>query len=272
MVRQDSGSREEMLKQIRANKEQSFPSRFGFLNEVKGLRKGCSTGLLGTTGSGKSSIAQAIVADTLEVATVLLLLSEDKFKEYQIGIALANPQYNFKNLKYLEQDSIPEELKENHTELFKFYEDQIVESGAQLVIWDNPTTSPFYSSGFTFRQQEQTLYNFRRMAQRLNIAFIYLLHTQKDVRDNMGRLIEGEDVRGSNQSFQLADYFFIFQKFMIDDKFYPFIRIRKHRYHRFLTNFFFILTYKDGTYLNDTPVEFKAINDAFLRRNYLGKK
>ncbi len=268
--KQDMGAAEEMVRQIKANKEQYFQSRFGFLNETHGLRLGCYHALLGTTGSGKSTIAQAIAADSLESKKVLLILSEDRFKEYQIGIKLSNSKYNHKNLMYFEQESAPKEVRKYSETLFDYYSDLIAQSGAQLVIWDNPTTSHFAS--FTFREQEAIVYNFRLLAQRLNMAFMHLVHTKKEITDNMGRLIEGEDVRGSNQVFQLADYFYIFQKFMLAEKFYPFVRIKKHRYHRFIKQFYHGLCYKDGAYVSDFPVEFKAINEAFLKRNYLGRK
>jgi hypothetical protein len=106
------------------------------------------------------------------------------------------------------------------------------------------------------------------LAEKNDLCIFYVAHTRKEVTDNMGRLIEGEDARGSNQLFQQSQYFFILQNIAINNELFPILRIRKHRFHE-ITKRFFLLGYKDGAYRFDRTIEFERIAEIFKERNQL---
>ena len=47
-------------------KEFFYPTRFNFLREIYGIRPSMLTGVIGTTGSGKSTLIKSIVADSIK--------------------------------------------------------------------------------------------------------------------------------------------------------------------------------------------------------------
>lgn len=275
LAEQGGISKEELSMMARENARIYFRTRFDFLHEHYGPRPGAWHTILGTPGSGKSSIVQAIAADLSVTSPILIILSEESRAQYEYGISLASHDevpYKPENLYFLEIATIPEESKASTKKLSDYIEDAITECGARAVIFDNATTSPFYTSGSGLKVQEWFINRFIEMFAKLQIAGFMVYHTSKNIDDNMGRLLTIDDIRGSNMGSMMPHYFYIFQNFTADEKKYPFIFIRKHRFHRHMKNKIFHLVWKNGKYVGDVAVDFSDVNKAFLKRNKLSQK
>jgi hypothetical protein len=253
-------------------KEEWWHSRFTFLSQLRGLRLGCTHGLHGTTGSGKSSLLKDILSDCLKAEECFLISTEENIKRVVADLKLIDATTPIQHLKYYHKDDTPEEVRGNYKELWRWYMELILSSGCRAIFWDNPSTSDFYSVGMSLAGQEYLWEQLQKLVRQHNLMLFYTIHTAPSVHDGIGRLIEGEEVRGSKQSFQQADYWFILQRFQIGNKFYPFVRVRKHRFHRFVDQFYFHMVYQDGHFTKDKAVDFQDISDAFLQRNVLGGK
>ena len=206
-------SQEEIDDSIRSHCKIYYPSRFDFLKEVNGIRPCSMMGLLGTPGSGKSTLLKSIIADTAEYAKVLVYLTEEEPKDYQILLNVLKT--NLDNVVFLS------EKKLFHTgmtieQMKLYFQESILASGARVVFFDNITTSAIYES-LNVRGQGEMVSFFAQIAEKNDICIFYVAHTTKNATDNMGKLIEGEDVRGSNQLFQQSQYFFILQNISVNN-------------------------------------------------------
>lgn len=257
-------TQEEIDSSIIFHTKEFYPSRFGFLKQVCGIRPNSLMGLLGTPGSGKSTLLKSIIADTAERTKVLIYLTEEEPKDYQILLNLLKT--NLDNVVFLSEKKLfhsgmtLEQMK-------LYFQEAVLSSGANVLFFDNITTSAIYES-LNVRGQGEMVSFFNQLAEKNGICIFYVAHTKKEVTDNMGKLIEGEDVRGSNQLFQQSQYFFILQNVSINNDMFPILRIRKHRFHE-VTKKFFLLGYRESVYQYDRDIDFEKIAEIFKDRNQL---
>lgn len=245
-----------------------WDSRFAFLNAHHGIRPSRVSYLLGTTGTGKTTLFKSVISDSTKEHEAAVISTEENALRYLPEIEKLGVKGCLKNVKFVFEKSISEEITGNQDSYLSWIENMIVSSGVKIVFFDNLTTSAIYSGGV--RGQERAVSKISEMAQRLEVAFFIALHTRKDITDNMSRMITGEDVRGSAKSFIEADFFYVFQRWAIGEKFFPFIQTVKHRGYSKL-NKSHLLLFHNGAYIKDSAVDFKEINKTFLLRNQLGK-
>ncbi len=254
-----------------------YPSNFAHIMATRGIRPAQLHGLMGTTGSGKSTLAKSIIAEVSEYTTTLIWLSEETVKEYQSGIKraaiLLGLDYKkcLANLRFIEEKNLDEFFVKNQSDMFQMFEDMIIESECQVVFIDNMSTSNFYSDEIKVAGQNKTSVFMSKITKKLNVAIFYLIHTSKPIHDNMDRLITKEDVRGSQKLPIMSEYFYVFQKFTVNEQVFPIIRIDKHRHHR-VKNKFYLLGYDKEAYRFDKQIEFEELNKIFLKRDRLGKR
>ena len=245
-------------------------SRFKFLMAHNGIRPIRVSYILGTTGTGKSTLVAAIIGDSAKDSPVLVILSEESAVRSARSIYKATPSVNKDNITFLYEKNIPEDIRGNQQKLMAWFEMYIVQSGVKLVFWDNLTSSPLFSQAFGPSGQEWAIFRIRDLCESLEVSFFIVMHTAKAVTDNMNRYIEGEDVRGTQQSFIGADFFYVFQRFSAGQMFYPFIRTVKHR-GTDPQNKIHLLKFSNGAYTMDSPSSYEEMNEVFMKRNVLGK-
>jgi archaellum biogenesis ATPase FlaH len=249
-----------------------WETRFDFLKCTQGIRQSSLIGLLGTTGSGKSSLFKSIIADSCD-NKCLVWLTEETRENYSGGIKASKHDTLYDNIRFFHEDDIGEEIRNNLDDLIKYIIDLIVGSGVRIVFLDNITTSCLYSSHFGEKGQAKVITTLKNFAHNNKITIFFMAHTQKNINnDSVNKLISGEDIRGTNQAFMAADYFYILQRFESDEIF-TFIRVVKHRYHTDLSKKSYQLEYdRAGFYKKDCFISFETINEHFQKRNFLGKR
>lgn len=247
---------------------QKAESRFKFLNGHYGLRPGLAHGVLGTPGSGKSTLVKSILSDTAEAMKCLVYLTEEEIKEYQGK--LSTLKCNMDNVVFIREKDIDTNRYQSLDSLLTYLFEEFLGAGIEALFWDNLTTSKIYEAlkpniqGYFFTR-------IQTFCSENNIIFVYVAHTKQGISDNHRQMIEGEDMRGTAYAFTQSPYFYIFQRFTIDTKVYAFVHVRKHRFHE-LEQKHFLLNFKDGIYHDDRQLEFSTLNEFFKQRNYLGKK
>lgn len=262
----------EQMKLIVAESQTTFfKTRFQFLREVNGLRPRLLTGLLAGTHSGKSTLLKSIIIDTIETHRCLVWLSEEFIEDYQIGLFFDNKDYNMDNLCFIEEKRPEEEMKAANSaeKLIAYIEKQIIQTNSKALFIDNITTSKAYER-FGVNGQGDFIFALSEMAYRLAIPVVYVCHTNKKVTEGISRFIDGEDVRGSAQSFMQATIFFVLQRFTCGKKINSFINIKKYRFSR-PKDTFFLLEYRDKCFRRDAPISFEKLDEFFCARNYLGR-
>ena len=263
-------SKEDLEQFRRHNLKIYFPSTFEFLNAHMGIRPGCFHGLLGTMGSGKSTLVKAIVMQTVEVCNAGILLTEEKPPMYQLEMS-SNicDDALMENIVFLDDKNIAK-ITTGIEAYVHYLELCITENNLKVLFVDNITTSSFYGEHVPFSQQIKAINLLQEMMIRTSVPIFYVAHTKKEVTDNLPRLMTPEDIRGSNMLPMQSEYFYTMQKFEGKERQYNVIKICKKRFHKNASGFY-QLVYDDGRYTKDIKVPFESVNNIFKERDRLGK-
>ena len=110
----------------------------------------------------------------------------------------------------------------------------------------------------------------KRFAVETNTAVFIVVHTRKDVVDNMGRLMTENDIRGNSSLVNMAHFFYIMQRFETPNAYFQTIRIAKSRGQTIDKKLFVVNYDRDKVlYYGDTPIDFSAFKKIFKERNQL---
>jgi len=255
----------------KSEKKKTFvKSRYEFLSAHNGLRPGCLHGVISSTGSGKSTLVKCIAAEAAVQQTVLIWLSEETVKEYQELINFLDKSV-LQNILFVEENEIDESYKNSQSDFFEYFEQMVEESGASLVIIDNVTTSAFYNQRYGITGQNKTAEYLRNFTKRKGTAILYVAHTQSNISDNYGKVINAEDIRGSKELPLNTEYLYIIQKFTQNDKQYNVLRVAKYRHHEEAAGWF-ALKFSNRSYIGDSRVPFSLVNKIFKSRDFFGRK
>ena len=263
-----SASKSEVKKFKEEVAKQYAESRFKFLNVHMGLRPGMAHGLLGTPGSGKSTLVKSLMSDTAEKMKVLAYLSEETIVQYQLKLEQLGCKMD--NVLFIqEKDFKTIGFEGSLDKLLLYLFEEIAAAGVGAFFFDNLTTSKIYEA-LKPAQQGYFFTRIQTFCEENGIIFVYVAHTKQGISDNHRSFIEGEDMRGSAYPFTQSPYFYIFQRFSIGTKVYAFVRVRKRRFHE-IEQETYLLNFKEGVYVDDVPLEFEKLNNFFKQRNHLGK-
>ncbi len=252
----------------------SWKSRFQFLQSHRGFRDGCIHLFLGTAGGGKSTLVRTLLIDILDHdkqnRNVLLQLSEETTADFNTELCFSQYENsNLENLKLISELG-GKLLEINHVDKFLEYMEFVI-TNQEIKLWviDNITTSKLYADK-TPQDQAATAIKIKTLASKLNIPVIIFAHTGAQVSDNMGRLIEDNDIRGSKTIINLTQFLYIMQRFVLKDVIFPTIKISKHR-GQMVDNKIYRLDFnkKVRIILTDHLLPFEEFKEAFKGRNTL---
>lgn len=252
------------------SKSQPHQSGFNFLNSHRGLRESKMHLLLGTPGSGKSTIVRSILIDFVRhnpTTPVLIVLSEETTDE--LKEELAKTEYIEIDTSHVYVISEMETTSRSTSSLHMEIEHLIRAHGIRVLIYDNLTTSSTYND-ITAREQFTVCQSIKRMTKEHYLATLLIAHTGAHVTDNWARLITENDVRGSKSITNLTEFLYIMQRFEITSTFYQTIRVIKHRGQSPMCKMYQLI-YNRATslYQSDRAINFQEFKDAYSRRNRL---
>lgn len=246
-----------------------FHSRYSFLMAHNGIRPNCLHGLMGSTGSGKSTLTKCVITETAAEHRILVWISEENVVEYQELINKLDKSV-LPNIVFVEEKEIPAEYKEDQARFLEYFEQMVDEADVDLVFIDNITTSAFYNTRFGFYGQQKTAEFMINLVKRKCSVF-YVTHTRSEVTDNYGKVATPEDIRGSKELALVTEYMYIIQKFTTEDKQFNVLRVAKYRHHEAAAGWYG-LKYEKKAYIGDSKVPFAVINRIFKMRDHFGKK
>ena len=265
-------SMEEINAKMKENDQMIFYSRFNHLQVMHGIRPQMTHGILGTSGSGKSSLLKTYIVDAARNNKVLIHLSEETILEFQVAMhKIPDAMKSMKNMLFMEEKNFDDYFLSDQDAFLSYFREMVIESGVKLVFIDNVTSSLFYTDDIGPSGQSKTALYFSKITKELKVAIFYVAHTSKRIVDNQSELITIEDIRGSAKLPIVSENMFILQKFVSGDRIYPIMIVAKHRHHQ-VDNKFFLLQYTDGAYTGDSSIEFSLVNRIFKQRNKLGGK
>jgi KaiC/GvpD/RAD55 family RecA-like ATPase len=260
---------ERKLYEVRS-KIQQIKSKFNFVNNHNGFRKGCIHTLLGTTGGGKTTAVRSIIRDIVFTnqgeQKVLVWLSEESVSDYKTELSFGLPSHDILNSITFFSENDNQMSGEGYVLALKEY---IEENKPDVLIIDNITTSSIYEDKGV-REQGRMASAIKALIKKYDIACILIAHTGAEVSDNSNRLINENDIRGSKKIVNLSEFLYILQRFQIGSTYYPTLRIRKHRGQQIRDNLFFLRYDQDlRSFTQDLVIDFKTFKEKFKIRNVL---
>lgn len=272
MVEQDSSTREEAEERLKKHNTQVYTSRFSFLNVHKGIRPSSFTGLMGTAGSGKSTLTKSIISDCAQTEPVTVYLTEEEKSDYELQLHQIGAK--MENIKYISESQLPFEGADNDGCISMLLETLFM-SDSNVIFIDNVTTSKLYEK-FGYNGQCKLIESLRSFTKESGKTVFYIAHTKKNADNNGAELFNGGHIRGTYQAYQQAEYFYSLQPISTTitrngekiEYMFPILQILKHRYHD-ISKRFYLLGYKDGQYKFDTEIDYEKIKDIWKKRNTL---
>lgn len=239
-------------------------SNFGFIQGHRGLRLGALHILMGTAGSGKSTVTRAVISDMVKVnqESVYIWLSEESTTDFMIGLADNKVSKGDRSKLLIESELDSESSVDEILERVKF-------TGANVLVFDNITTSRFYMDKAPDAQAEFVT-KLKKFASENEVAIFLIAHTGKKISDNHGQLITENDIRGASSIVNLANFFYILQRFEIGNRYFQTIRVQKHRGQQMRDRMFeLVYSMEEHTYTEDKKIDFEEFKEAFNQRNKL---
>ena len=243
------------------HKKMFYPSRFKFLQAINGIRPGCMHGLLAPTGMGKSTLTRSIITDVSENTKCGIILSEEKFEEYSAGFVAQSEPVNWSNVRMIRETKIVSEFETKEMQI-KAIVSLALEADIKVLFWDNITTGTILGDSVKPDLMARLIELLKHELFTHDIALFFIAHTGKGVKTEQASLFQGEDVRGSNQYYMKADYFFNLQVKTKNDEKVSFVNITKSRFHQ-PKNKFYVLEFIVNKYTRDVAVTPSVIAQIF---------
>jgi len=257
---------------LKRHNEQYFESRFEFLNEHKGIRNSVLHVLIGSTGSGKSTLSRNIMLDCAYNKKVVVWASEESIRDYNLALnKVCRDKRLLDNITIISELDAPERVNNDIQSFMFYFREEIMKHSPDIVFIDNVTTSFMYSDAIGPRGQSSAINNLRSFAAEEFLPIFCIAHTKKTIADNS--LLTINDIRGSTALSNTAAYAYVMQVFKMNKLRFSLISIQKSRYHQ-PENHYFKLFYDkdDGSYTKSVAVGMDIINQMYQLRDRLTDK
>ena len=247
---------------IKINKHKFFNSDLMFLNDHNGFRKGKLHLLLGSTGSGKSTIIRTVLTDLITKnpkKNILLYLSEETTGDLKDELALTDTDFSKnENLFVISEQEINQKVP-----LQVYLKDAVDQYKIDLILFDNITTSIFYGE-INYQEQAAVSKWFKTYAQEKNIPIVLIAHTMTGTNMNLRQWISEDQIRGSKYIANLVEFLYILQRVQVDDTSYQLIRTVKHRSQSPAHKVYeLIYSREKRLYLGAIPISAQKIKEIF---------
>jgi len=222
-------SPKEIKENLNQQDTQSLLSFWPFLKQQNGWRPSKLHLVIGPSGAGKSTYVRSVITDFLlcnQDHKMMLVLSEETIQDFQTDINRIPFAGNELDRVFIvsEQDQNFGSFKEYGTEI----ERKIEELDIDFLIVDNLTTSEFYAEKKSDQQITICRY-WKSLAQRLFVPVLLIAHTAKEVTENYRNIISPENIRGSSNIVNIAEFIYVLQPMYVGDERHLFMRVCKSR-------------------------------------------
>lgn len=252
------------------------PTGFRFIDDHYGFRRSCRHVLMGTAGTGKSTLVRSLMLRVAEKHKVLLYSSEESVEQLKDMFALRRtPNDVLKNLELLHEDEVFEgKTKRDPQDLIHALKVRIFNTKADIVFFDNLTTSSYYD-GQPYAQQIELLDGLALVMKKFSVPLVIVAHTKKGIKDDQQSLVTPDDIRGPAYLVNKAEFLYVYQKFVLDTIMASQIgtvRIKKARGSRTIENIYDLAYSSERLeYSCDSKLDFKVFNEYYQKRRKLKK-
>jgi KaiC/GvpD/RAD55 family RecA-like ATPase len=248
------------------NEQIFFASSLGFINSHRGYRPSSMHLFIGIAGGGKSTLSRTLLIDIMKMGQkIFLWLSEDSKLSYLAELNKAYGEFDLEKLvTYSEQDG---KVKNLLAEIEK----RIIEKEIKFLFFDNITTSAWY--GNSPDKQHESALKLKEFVNKTGVTLVLFAHTDSKIIESHSSQIDQTQIRGSKTIVNLTDFLYILQRFSVQDKIVPTIRVVKYRSQN-PKDRLFRLAYSERNriYWADTILSFDEFNEIYNMSDRMGKK
>lgn len=261
---EDIPKKEKIKQFVLDNQNTYFPSEFGFLKAINGIRPGMTHGLLAPASMGKSTLTRSIIAHTSQAAKCGIFLSEEKATEYIAGFYAQGENAKMENIVTLRESDLCKNFptKDEQIEALVSY---CLMGDVKVLFWDNITTGKILGDSVRPNEMARLFEKLKDLMSENGIALFYVAHTGSTIRAETNVMIQGEDIRGSRQIYMQTEYFFTLQVKTVDDIKVSFVNISKCRFHQPQFRFY-ALKFSNNKYISDQGVAYSHIQKLFEKK------
>lgn len=215
---------------IKNNESWFFPkTRFEFINHHFGFRPGCMHMILGTIGTGKSSLLRSLLEEVSQENKILFVSTEETKEEFETMLAYAKTKIVAENVHFVHESSLVNQASTVNEFVTKL-DWALAESRAKIIFIDNVTCSQFHENLETAAQFANELRKFMKSRE---MPIVALAHTTTGVKE--GFMFEAGDMRGNRMLAIKAEYLYCIASFyevMNEHSIrHTFLRVDKSRNH-----------------------------------------
>lgn len=252
-------------------------TRFKFLNEHYGLRRGKLHLLIGTQGKGKSTLARSIMLDMSKDHRVLLYSTEESIEDTKDMMALRKTKpEDVEKLRMIHERSIQEKTSvKDLDEWARLVEITIVNNETQILFFDNITTSAFYT-GNEYALQIKLTNKLKELCVRYEIPVFIVAHTNPKVRDDQSAFIDGGDIAGPRFLANNAEFLYTYQKIInpskgTADATYGIVKVAKARGDGNIGGIYLLdYDFERREYFGDAKISYETMKKIWDARAKLG--
>lgn len=251
-------------------------TRFSFVNNHFGFRKGKIHTLISSSGAGKSTLARSLLLDVASKEKVFLYSSEEDLDDTKTMLFMRDIQNDIlKNISFMHEGEFSK--KESLEEFLRVLEVQILNTKSKILFFDNITTSDFYEP-HSPSKQAGVFAALRDLAARLNIPFFLIAHTISTVKDDQQSLIKAEDIWGSKSPARKSQFLYVYQRLIgessatgLTTPMYGIVRTLKARGYD--THEMYLLKYnhESSEYTGDSRIPNSKFKEIYDSRFKLGR-
>lgn len=270
--------REERIALLKTNHFRD--TRFNFINKHHGLKPGQKHVLLGTSGTGKSTLSRSLLIDLAYSHNILFYSSEESIEETKNMMALRGASNEaLKNIEFVHEDELLKECKSNLNvdEWRRIMAIRLMNCDAEIFFFDNITTSDFYD-GVSIPSAKSFVLAIDSLIKEFNIPILIVAHTKTGIKDDQQTLIGPDDIRGPKSLTNKCQFLYVYQRINFTDimglpQSFGFIRVIKGR-GLSNVNSIYMLVYNSERreYMGDDEISFEKFNNFYKTRNKLGSK
>ena len=247
-----------------------FHSNFSFLNVHNGFRNGHLHMFMGSAGGGKSTLTRSMVIDVLcnrPPRKVLLWLSEETRLQFLTEFDCSNFREYLSESFFIYSEIDRGDVSSE--QIMSDIQNIITENRIDILFYDNMTTSQTYM-GKTVADQSSFVKRIKIAATTWDIPVVIIAHTGAQITENYNQIINMNDIRGSKDIVNQAEFFYILQTFYEGSKRTMTLRIIKHRGY-VLDDLIYHLTFSREVKLISiaAPIPFEMFREAYRQRNQL---
>jgi archaellum biogenesis ATPase FlaH len=253
-----------------------FKSNLRFLREHGGFRPTNMHLFLANASGGKSTMVRTLVIDLLECgANVLLWLSEETTEQYLIEFEKSGyDNYEEESFTIYSEvdyrlDNLDKEVEEQSNSIAEDIDTLVMAREIDIIIYDNITTSIFYMQRPPY-QQASFAWKLKSKANSWALPMVIIAHTNDKVSEDNHDMIRMNDIKGSKDIINMAEFVYVMQSLFVQNERYNFLKIAKHRSQSIDKSFFQLVYHKKAKIFYNTPAsDFEEFKKIFKERRKL---